>query len=311
LISAESTKIVQTLVAVFFTVISGYLLHRRSLPVREFWPGAEQITYHLLLPALLFTAIISARVDLEKFPRLAFPFIGPVLIMGTLLVLLRGRVARDYPAFTSVFQGSIRFNSYVGFSVALALYGSEGLAMAAMFISLVIPVVNVVTVSVLTGNTRYQGFVNVLRELVRNPLILACIAGLIVKAANFPLPEAVIEYLRILGRASLPLGLMTVGAALEFRRSSEDYLPITVSSLNRLILMPVLMFALCTLFGVTGLARSIGILFAALPGSPAAYVLARQMGGDHRLMANITTVQILLSFVTLPMVLALEVSLPA
>lgn len=183
--------------------------------------------------------------------------------------------------------------------------------MAAMFISLVIPVVNVVTVAVLTGNTRSHGFVSVLRELVRNPLILACIAGLIVKATNFPLPEAVIEYLRILGRASLPLGLMTVGAALEFRRSSEDYVPITVSSLNRLILMPVLMFALCTLFGVNGLARSIGILFSALPGSPAAYVLARQMGGDHRLMANITTVQILLSFLTLPMILALEVSLRA
>jgi len=305
----ETPQIIRTLVAVFLTVMTGFALHRRKLPSLEFWPGAEQITYHLLLPALLFTSISSARVDLNRFPGLALPFIGPFVIMAVILFMFRNHLGRDYPAFTSVFQGTIRFNSYVGFSVALSVYGAEGVAMAAMFISVVIPVVNVMTVAVLSGASRAAGRVSVLRELVRNPLIIACVAALLLKGADFQVPQPMLEFLTILGRASLPVGLMAVGAALGFRRSSEDALPLSMVSINRLLVMPALMFLICRLFGVTGLARSVAVLFAALPGSPAAYVLARQMGGDHRLMANLTTVQILLSFVTLPVVLALEASM--
>ncbi|MBU0676134.1 MAG: AEC family transporter [Proteobacteria bacterium] len=280
-------------------------MQRRKFPSPEFWPGAEQLTYYLLLPALLFSAIISAQVDLASYLGLVIPYMAPFLFMGLILLLFRKRLGQDYPAFTSIFQGAIRFNSYVGFSIALAVFGQEGLARAAMFIALVIPLVNVMTVLVLSGGGQ-PGGIRILRSLVRNPLIIACVSALFLKALEVKVLSVLIEFLSILGRASLPLGLMVVGAALCFRKPAEDLLPIMIAGGSRLILMPLLMFASCHALGVTGLAHSIAVLFAALPGSPAAYVLARQMGGDHRLMANLTTVQILVSFVTLPIVLALE-----
>lgn len=309
MLSQETGRIVETLTAVFLTVLVGYILKTRRLPAPEFWPGAEHITYHLLLPALLFSSIISAHVDPDRLRGLIVPFITPFLLAGGMLFLFRHRLAQGYPAFTSIFQGTIRFNSYVGFSIALSMYGTEGVAMAAMFISVVIPVVNVMTVAVLAGASGSSGVVSVFRHLIRNPLIIACVAALFIKHLDIRFPGVLLEFLTIVGRASLPLGLMAVGAALGFQRGSAEARTLSMVSFNRLLLMPLLMFFTCHIFAVTGLARSIAVLFAALPGSPAAYVLARQMGGDFRLMANLTTVQILVSFITLPLVLALEVFL--
>ena len=305
-----TSHIFETLTAVFLTLLVGFVLQRRKLPIPEFWPGVEQITYYLLFPALLFTSIISAEVEFESLRVLVIPFTGPFLVMGLILFLGRKHLGRDYSAFTSIFQGSIRFNTYIGFSIALSVFGLEGVSMAAMFIALVIPMLNVMSVAVLSGTSGSSSAVNVIRHLARNPLIIACVFALTFKGLSFGLPTAIFEFLSILGRASLPLGLMAVGAALCFQQTSDDFLPLSFVSINKLLMMPVLMFASCQFFGVTGLARSIAILFAALPGSPAAYVLARQMGGDHRLMANLFTVQILVSAVTLPLVLALEAVLP-
>jgi predicted permease len=303
------TRIIETLIAVFLTVLVGFVLQRRKLPSADFWSGAEHLTYHLLLPCLLFSTIISARIEPSTLSGLVGPFVGPYLAMGALLFLFRHHLGRDYPAFTSLFQGTIRFNSYVGFSVALSVYGREGMALAAMFVALVIPVVNIMTVTVLAGAGKTPGPGVVFRELRRNPLIFACLLALLLKGLGVGLPAPLLDFAAILGRASLPLGLMAVGAALGFRRSADDFFALSFVCLSRLLLMPTLMYLSCQLFGVSGLARAIAVLFSALPGSPAAYILARQMGGDHRLMANLTTAQILVSFVTLPLVLALEATL--
>jgi predicted permease len=69
--------------------------------------------------------------------------------------------------------------------------------------------------------------------------------------------------------------------------------------------MPFLMWLSCTLFGVDNLSTAVAVLFAALPGSPLSYILAKQLGGDTRLMSSIIAVQTGISMVSLPIIISL------
>ncbi|HEB97225.1 MAG TPA: AEC family transporter, partial [Sedimenticola thiotaurini] len=67
--------------------------------------------------------------------------------------------------------------------------------------------------------------------------------------------------------------------------------------------MPALMFLGCLLFGIDGLPRTVAVLAGAVPTASSSYILARQMGGDHQLMANLISVQVLLAAATLPLMI--------
>src|SRR5699024_1149441 len=111
--------------------------------------------------------------------------------------------------------------------------------------------------------------------------------------------------LEITGRAALPLGLMTVGAGLQLRLRWHDAAATAWSAVFKLATMPLLALAAAGLFGLSTLETQILVLFAALPTATSAYILARQLGGDHTLLATILTVETLLSALTLPVVLLL------
>jgi predicted permease len=113
------------------------------------------------------------------------------------------------------------------------------------------------------------------------------------------------EILLIFSRAALPLGLLSVGAGLSFRAAGKSGLTVTSTAVLKLLIFPLIMWMTCRLLGIGPMASSIAVLFAALPGSPAAYILSKQLGGDSQLMASIITVQTPLSMVTLPLVLGL------
>ena len=69
--------------------------------------------------------------------------------------------------------------------------------------------------------------------------------------------------------------------------------------------MPLSFLAFCVLFGVEGVTATVAVLFASLPAASTAYILARQMGGDAPLMANIITLSTIVSAVTMPVMIAL------
>jgi len=296
-----------TLLPVFLVIALGAGVRRFALPGGEFWAGAERLTYYVLFPALLFrsTATIALDVrDLWPFVAAAYAAIG---VMAASLLLLRPWLASGPAAFTSVFQGGVRWNSYIALSVALAFFGQEGLALGTVFIGVLIPFVNLLSVAVLVRHAgpRGAGTGRVLSELLRNPLVLACFAGLAVNASGAGLPPVLSQLLSIVGAAALPVGLMAVGAAMKAASLGGAVRPVFAGTVARLLVMPGLMWGACHVVGVEGLPRTIAVLFAAVPGSPAAFILAKQLGGDAELMAGIVTVQVLVSFVTLPAVMAL------
>ena len=303
-------SIIGALLPVFAVIVSGYVLRRYGFPGESFWPHAERLAYFVLFPCLLVQKTATATLDLHTFATMTAALSIAVLIMSILLFMVLPWWSSGKAAFTSFFQGSIRFNTYVGLSAAFALFGKEGLTAAVLTIAVLIPLLNVLCVSILVilCGSKKRGWRVVASEIMRNPLVLACAAGTLLNISGTGLYQSLNDLLIIFGRAALPIGLLSVGAGLSFTAARKSGSVVATVCLLKLIIFPLIMWITCRTLNLDTMSASVALLFAALPGSPAAYILARQLGGDSLLMASIITVQTPLSMVTIPAVMAFLVN---
>jgi predicted permease len=297
------------LVPIFLLIALGWILQRFRFPGGEFWPLAERFMYYFLFPALLIKESAAARIGQYEPLILIATLLAALLIMVGLILAMRPALPIDGPAFTSVFQGTVRFNSYVGLAAVLALYGTAGVGLFAVAIAVCVPILNVFCVAVLV---RYGGdagrridAVTQLRLIATNPLIIACLIGIALNLAGVQLPAAVNSTAVVLCKSSFALWVMAVGAALDFRVLHAGRWPVLLMSVLKLLVFPAVMFGMARLLGLEGVGLAVVVLWAALPTSAASYVLARQLGGDAGLMAAGVTAETVLSAVTLPLMLAL------
>lgn len=299
-------SILNSLLPVFLIIICGYVLKKSNFPGDKFWPGAERIVYYILFPALLFSSSAGASWESYSVSSMVWAILAALFIMCGLLLILRPKLTKKDASFTSVFQGSIRFTSYIGFAAVFSLFGDEGLYLTAIFITVMIPMVNILCIMVLVRYGGQEGGWHwIFTTVIKNPLVIACLAGMALNLLGLKLPEMVENFTAILGKGSLPLGLLAVGASLQFNAIKKTIPEIVYACLLKLLLLPTLMWLSCLLIGVDNLSTSVAVLFAALPGSPLSYILAKQLGGDTRLMSSIIAVQTGISMITLPIVIAL------
>lgn len=296
------------LVPTFLLIAAGYGLRRIRVFDGPFWIGVDRLFYFVLFPVLLARTCANARLGgLELGPLAGALLVGAGVVAAS-LIAGRRLVAADGPGFTSVFQGVTRFNSVVGVGIAQALYGAQGLAVFGLCMAVMIPTLNVWCVAVLA---RYAAPGRVptawqqARAIARNPLILGCLAGFALNVTGIGLPGPLDPAARTMADAAVALGLLAAGAGLDLRAIGGGGRAVVVALAGRLLVMPVAVWLMCRLFGVDGLTREIAILWAAMPTAPASYTLARQMGGDARLMATIITLMTLAAALTMPLMLAL------
>lgn len=288
---------------VFLLILTGALLRRLDFPGAGFWPGIERLTYYVAFPALLIHRLALADFSGANTVRLAVAITGALLLTCALLWLLRPLVSRNGPDFTSVFQGGIRFNTYIGLAVASALFGNEGLVVAAIAVSLMIPLVNVLCIVnfALIDGDRGPDLRRLVIGVLTNPLIVACLAGSALNLTGVGLPGWSGEVLARLGDAALPLGLLAVGVALNPGTVKSDWTAIVASSLVKFGVFPALMLGLAIWLQLELLTRQVLVLLACLPTATSAYILARQLGGNAVMIANVISVQSLLAFAVMPL----------
>lgn len=301
-------SVIGALLPVFLLIAVGYALRRLGVPGEGFWAPAERLTYYVFFPALLVYNLGRAPLAGQPVAHLAAALVIAIIALSLLLLLLRGSLRLSGPAFTSLFQGSIRFNTYIGIAAAAALYGAAGLTLAAIAMAIMIPLINVLCVAVLTRWGSHGGAAGagaVVLGILRNPLVLACATGVILNLTGIGVPAPIDGVLEILGRAALPMGLLAVGAGLNLSSLRQAGGAMALSCITKLIIMPALMFLTTSLLDLPPTATAVAVLFAALPGATSAYILARQLGGDHELIAGMVTLQTGLAVITLPFTLSL------
>ncbi len=218
--------VIAALLPVFLLIVLGFVLKRSLMRLETQWHGLERLTYYVLFPALLIQTLVKADLSSVPVAGVGGALLLSALAMSLLCLGLRPLLSRlgiDGPAFTSIFQGATRWQTYVALAVSGNLHGEIGLALASVAMVAIIPLVNVFSVAVFL----------------------------------------------------------------------------------KLILMPVLAIALALWFGLSGSNLSIVAACSAVPASSSAYVLARQMGGDAPLLAQIITLQTILAAITMPIAIAL------
>jgi predicted permease len=306
--------ITDSLMPVFLVIAIGWLARLSGFIADKDWSGLEKVTFYVFFPAIIIDTL--ARADLRAVPVLGVggALVAAILTIAALLLALRPFLQRaiglDGPGFTSLFQGSTRWNTFVALAVASSLFGARGVTLMAVAIAAMVPLLNTLAISVLV---RFAGGPaqtprQILHTFVTNPFIWSCAIGLVLNLSGLALPKPVATFVDILGRAALGAGLLIVGAGLDARRLARPQPVHLVSLATKLVMLPVIAVTLAKALGVGGLDLSVTAIAASVPTASGAYVMARQMGGDAALMAEIITIQTIAAMLTMPVMLALFAS---
>lgn len=285
----------------FLLIACGYVICRYTPLDRSVWDGAERLVYYVLFPVLLFVSIVRNPLQVASSVPLAASGLS-VMAVGIVLAYAIGYwPGVDRNLHASGAQTAFRFNSYVALALAERLGGSQGVAWVAVLMSVCVPFANVAAVWPMARH-REQGY---LRELARNPLIIATLGGLLANLLGLRFAQPVEATLQRIGVAALPIGLMAVGAGLRFGAlRTSPALATALLSIRHLVL-PLVSLPVVTWLALPEGQRRIAVAFAAMPTASSAYVLAARMGGHGAFVAGLVSLSTLLGMVTLPLWLAL------
>ena len=295
--------IISVVTAILLVMLLGHVLSKKLLTDPGFWRGISALSYWVLFPILIVRTLAQASIDASLF----VPLFG-VLAAGLILVLLYSlwiaRMARlDGPSMSSVAQGGMRHNGFIGLAVLFDMFGMPGQEMGALIIAVLVPPTNllcVFTVTMLVPKTPSISTSKlIVKELSRSPPLMAVALGLLLNFSGISIPSILDQTMALMSRAALPMLLLSVGASLKLRGLKGNW-PILIAALStKLLVFPAVLLAGALWLNLAPLVTVSLVVFGALPTAVSAYPFALQLGGNAKLMADIITLQTLASLVGL------------
>ena len=297
-------NVVMALFPLIMLIAMGYIFKRTQFLTDEFWRGAEKLNYLILFPVLLFNNLAYIKLELATITQVLLALFIIIIITALTLWVAKAFFHIPIARFGVYVQSQIRFNTYIGLSIMSLLFGAQGMQMFAMMIALAIPLVNVISVLAFSQG---QGLkpTQIVFSLIKNPLILGCLVGIIFNLLQLSLFSGLEQLFKILASMSLPLGLICVGAALQFADLKHDYSRLLLNTVGRLMVVPGLAYLICYALNLNQFETIVLVVFFALPTASASYILTRYFNGDSQLMAGIISLQTLCFAVTFPVLMLL------
>ena len=296
---------------VFILIILGNILRRIGVPDLSFWDVNDKLVYWVLIPALLFHHISQINLSSSMFYSYGVVILSGLFIVTIVAITLGKLLGYSPESWSSILQGAARHNAFIALAIAGSLFGDAGLAVGAVFMLLYVPSINIVVISIMVSNLNQpgqtdskKGIANIFVELIKNPFILAMIAGLIFSLIDSEKIVIINETSGLLGSAALPIMLLTIGAKIKVRDLALKITPILISNSLKLIAFPVIAYFVAKFMELSQLEVIVAVIFASVPTAASSHALAKQFGGDAQLMTSIITTQVALSFITIPVILA-------
>ena len=289
----------------FSLILCGYLICRFTPLDRTVWDQVEKLVYYFLFPVLLFQSIVRRPIDLQAASGMVLAGLATGAVAVGLAYALprlpgwRGKVNGADAAASA--QVAFRFNSFIGLALAERLAGDHGLQLIAVLLGCCVPLFNIAAVYPMA---RHGGH-GVFRSILRNPLVIATLSGLVLSVAGFTLPGWLTPSLTRLGGASLPLGLLSAGAGMQFGAMSGGWRLAGGMLTIRHVVWPVLAFTFSRLLHLDETQTAVLLAFSGLPTASTCYVLTARMGYNGPFVAGLVTISTLLGLVSLPFALKL------
>ncbi|NJM30647.1 MAG: AEC family transporter [Rhizobiales bacterium] len=305
----------ESLLPVFLLIALGFGLRARNVIPEDMWRGIEKLGYWVFFPAILLDTMIRSEIAKLPLTAVAFTMIAAFLTMALGLIAARRQIMSmlsiEGPAFSSLFQGAVRWNGFIALPILAKLYGDDGVALVAVIIGALVPLANIMAVAVVAQNAGGRRLTprETIYVVFRNPFIWATALGLAINFAGISIYTPVMTGLGMLGGAAIGSGLLMVGAGLYTGERFNLTPPVWIGTVLKLIGTPLLVFAWSLVTGVSGSAFVACMVCAAVPTAMSAYVLARQLGGDAPLVAATVSMQTMVSFFSIPLIIMLAQAL--
>jgi malate permease and related proteins len=306
--------LVDTLAPLVLLIALGAALARIRFLGSAFIADLNKLAFWIALPALLFTSASGAASPHSGTFRLF-----AVLVVGTALITLlafAASFALRMPASTrgTLMQAAFRGNlAYIGipvlaysFSESPTESSTRALATAVIVMVFTMALYNILAVIVLQSSIHAPGGIDWRRSalaILSNPLLLAGLLGLIVPLLRITLPSFLQRALEALGAAAVPIALMCIGGSLATTTLQGRRSWIVTAALLKVAVLPFLVFLLTRLAGLEPADQRTALVLASCPTAAAAFVMARQMGGDEALASGSIALSTLLSFISLSIAL--------
>ena len=299
--------VLNSLLPVFALIAMGMALKHWHLTSTDFLKTADRLVYFIFFPALLFWKIGGAppspAVNGEFYLAVTLAIV--CIYLGSLAYICWRVPAFQAGTFS---QNCYRFNTYVGMAIVINALGGEGARSFGLLIGFLIPMNNILAVATLTwyadGHATGTGRIRqTAQAMIANPLILACVGGLIYSRVVGSFPTFVDNGLGLMAGMTLPMALLSIGGALDPAGIRDHWRLSLVSAIFKLVALPLVGWMLLQWMGVGGLELQVGMIYFALPISPATYVLASQLKSDTRLTSATIALTTALSIIPLAIVL--------
>lgn len=290
-------------IPVFLVIALGFGLKRTGLVNSGFIYDLNRLVYYIALPALLFYKIGSADFSASFNASLLLTL--AISIIAVFFISYGYAVIRKYPpeVVGAFCQGAFRGNlAYIGLAIVYSAYGESGFTTAGILLGFIVPLLNVLSVFALILPHGSEGS-NVgsriwVQQIASNPLIIASFAGIAWSYLQLPFPLIIDRALAIITGMSLPLALLSIGASFSLKKLRGDLGLALVSSLMKVVLLPIVAAVLMVFVGIQGQDLAIGVILAGAPTAAAAFIMSQQLRGDAELAGTIIMLSTVLSLIT-------------
>lgn len=300
--------ILNSVLPIFAIIVLGSALKRMEWLDDSFIRASDRLIYYIFFPCLLFWKIGKPTTSLTiEWDLIVCVVCAVFLVFVMSLFFVRIFGFPDYE-FGSFSQSCYRFSTYIGMALILSAVGEEGVRLFGVLIGFIIPFINVLAVSSMIW---YSGghcpverrAVIIVKAMVSNPLIVACLAGVLYSKLGPPFPTFLDNTLGLMSLLTLPLALISIGGTLTFSRLKDHMSKALIAALFKLIVLPLVGYLLLKAFHVGSPAFSVAMIYFALPTSPQNYILSSQLNSDVELATSSIVLSTLLSIGSLSAVL--------
>lgn len=276
---------------IFFIVFLGLILKRIGIINDGFVNTSSKLVFNVTLPILIFMAISRTHFDQVFNLELMLFLLISTLISFTLLWWLAARWIKDGRDLGVFIQGAFRSNyGIIGLAISYNLFSDSGLAQGAILLALVIPTYNVLSIIALTLPLRNEasgGYGKAMIAMLKNPLIIAVALALPISLYNIELPSVLQKTGQYFANMTLPLALLSIGGALSLKSLRSTSSLAGWATLTKLMLMPLFIALSAWAIGFRGQDLTMLMILAGCPTAAASFVMAKSMGGNAELAANI------------------------
>jgi len=288
----------------FILMAAGYAARRLNFVSDRFLSDASRFVFRFLLPLMLFQNIRTVFNGNYFDKSLIFAALAGISIVVIVSFCLVPLFVKRSGQRGSMIQGIYRSNFVIyGIPLATGMYGQDAAHTISMLLCVTVPFYNIVAVIVLSffSETRSKRFtfLQLAAEVVRNPLIIGCFAGILFGILGIDIPKAINKPLSELAMAASPLALFLMGGDFTFRSLNNNLLKVFLATSVRLVIVPLVAMFVFIPIGFRNIELSVLLCLFATPTAVASYIMASNMGCDGELAGQIVVMTTTLSCFTI------------